>query len=99
MADSSEDCAAVQKDLGRLERSVERNIMKLKKENCRVLHMGKKNPNHCHTLGATQLESSTTEKDLGVLVNTKWHISQRCAVTTKKINSILGCIRLSLARR
>lgn len=46
-----------------------------------------------YMLEATQLESIFAEKDLVNLVNT----SQQCALATKKVNGILGCIRRSVS--
>ena len=46
--------------------------------------------------GATQLESSLAEKDLGILVDTKTTISQQSALATKNANIILSCIRQSV---
>ncbi|XP_010073614.1 PREDICTED: BMP/retinoic acid-inducible neural-specific protein 3-like, partial [Pterocles gutturalis] len=40
-----------------------------------------------------QLESSVSEKDLGVLVNTMLTMSQQCVLAVKKADDILGCIR------
>ncbi|GAB0186483.1 mitochondrial enolase superfamily member 1 [Grus japonensis] len=54
---------------------------------------------HQYILGATQLESSFAEKDLGVPVDTKLKISHQCALVAKKANGILGCIRQSVASR
>lgn len=41
-----------------------------------------------HMLGATQLEGSTEEKDVGVLVDTKSDMRQQCALATKKDNGL-----------
>jgi len=48
-------------------------------------------------LQADLLESSLTEKALGVLVGTELTMSQQCAFVVKKANSFLGCIRQSIA--
>ena len=50
-------------------------------------------------LGTEQLESSSAEKDLAVLVDTKLNMSHKCALAAKAANSILGCIRQSVASR
>ncbi|KAJ7406600.1 hypothetical protein WISP_132887 [Willisornis vidua] len=71
--------------------------MKLNKGKYRVLLLGRNNPRYQYSMGADLLESSSVEKDLGVLVDNKWSMSQQYAPVAEKANGILVCIRALLA--
>jgi len=73
--------------------------MKFNKGKCRVLHLGRNNPMHQYGLRANLLQSSSVERDLGVLVDDKLTMSQECALVAQKTNGTLGCIKKSVASR
>uniref|UniRef100_A0A670J9Y2 Reverse transcriptase domain-containing protein n=1 Tax=Podarcis muralis TaxID=64176 RepID=A0A670J9Y2_PODMU len=99
VANTPEDRITLQNDLDRLENWAKTNKMNFNREKCKVLHLGKKNERHKYKMGDTWLESSTCEKDLGVLVDHKLDMSQQCDAAAKKANAILGLINRSIASR
>ncbi|GAB0183536.1 mitochondrial enolase superfamily member 1 [Grus japonensis] len=92
VAGTPDGCAAIQRDLNRLEKWAGNGFMEFNKWKCGVLHLGRNNPMHQYMLGATQLESRCAEKDLEVLVDNKLSMSQQCALVAKAANGILRCL-------
>ncbi|KAJ7402775.1 rna-directed dna polymerase from mobile element jockey-like [Pitangus sulphuratus] len=90
-----ESSGAIQKDLNRLEKRADKNLMKFKKGSHKVLHLGRNNPRYQYRPVLIQLESSY----LGVLVDTKLNISQQCVLVAKKTKDMLGCMRMSVTSR
>jgi len=73
--------------------------MKFNKGKCSVLHLGSNNPMHQYRLGQDLLESSSVERDLGVLVDDKLTTNHQCALVAKNASGILGCTKESVASR
>jgi len=68
--------------------------MKFSKAKCKVLHLGRCNPQYQYRLGEEWTESSPTERDLRVL-----GINQQCALTARKAICTLGCIKRNIGSR
>lgn len=66
MAHTPEGCAAIQRDLSRLEEGAERNIRASNKVKYKALHLGRKNQlMHHYVLWSDQLEHSLAETACG----------------------------------
>jgi len=99
VVDTLEGRDIIQKDLDRLERRACANFMKFKKAKCKVLHVDWGNPKDKYRLGGEWIERSPDEKDLGVLIDKKLHMTCQCELKAQKANHILGCTKSSMASR
>jgi len=99
VVDTPEGCAAIQRDLDRLESWVQEEPDGVQQGQGQGPAPGREQPHAPVQAGADLLQNSSAERDLGVLVDNRSTKSQQCALTAKKANGILGCIRRSVASR
>ncbi|KAF7249150.1 Teneurin-2 [Varanus komodoensis] len=99
VATTEEQVLQIQKDLNRLWKWAGDNRMVFNVHKCKVLHLGHRNSCHEYRLGDKWLESSTCERDFGVLVDRRLNMSQQCDAVVKRANATLGCIAQSVASR
>lgn len=93
LSDSVGSLCSIQRDLDRLEEWAHANLIKFPKDKCKVLDLGKSNPQYQYQyqykLGNEQIEGSSAEKDLGMHWWTKnwlWagnvHLQHRKTITS-----------------
>jgi hypothetical protein len=90
----------LQEDLDRLQQWSKTMCLRFNTSKCHVLHLGHQNPAHEYSMTDNdnvhhQLDRSTEERDLGVIVDEKLNFSSHIEMIVKKANRILGCIRHS----
>ncbi|PKU37317.1 rna-directed dna polymerase from mobile element jockey-like [Limosa lapponica baueri] len=92
MFNRPDSCAVIQRDIHMLEKWAKRTFMEFNRGKPKVLSLGRNNL-------ITWLTSwKAAEKDLGVLVDTKFNMIQQCTLAAKA-NSILSYTRKNIASR
>jgi len=59
---------------------------------CKVMHVGRHNPQFDYKMGDHTLEKTTVERDIGVLVNSNLKPADQCAKAATTANAVLGQI-------
>ena len=84
MTDGLQCSAVIQKNLNRLDKRANRNLIKFRKRKCKVLHLWSYNSMHQYMLQDDWLESSSVEKDIVVLMVTKLKMNQQCVLAAQR---------------
>ena len=87
----------------RLEEWAQENLLKFSKAKRKVLHLGWGNAHYQYRLGDDDwdwlTQSSSADKDLGILLDEILNMRWQCGLATQKANHILGCIKTSVTSR
>lgn len=79
--------------------------MELNISKCKVMHIGKKNPKHIYTMQnysnniATPLETTTQERDLGIIISNDLKLAKQCAKAANTAYSIFGRLKRAFVSR
>ena len=66
---------------------------------CKAMHLGTNNPKLAYQMNGHTLENTSSEKDLGVLIDDSMKLHLKTAAATKEVNQILGVIKRSYQTR
>ena len=92
---SNDDPPTLQHDLQQLEKWSERWQLRFNSNKCKVMHLGRQNPRQNYTMGGITLATTTSEKDLGVYVDTELTFEKHIKTVVNQANRMLGLIRRS----
>ena len=98
-ADKLEGRHAMQRDLDRLERWAQANLMKLNKAKYKVLHLGQVNPKHKYRWVENGLRAALRRRILGVSVDKRLNMSWQRVLAAQRANCILGSVKKSMTSK
>ena len=95
----------LQSDIQQVTKWSEEWLMELNVEKCKIMHLGKKNPEkdyfmNCSTTNLEyKINSSISERDLGVQLSSNLLYKEQIAISTSKANKMLGVLKNSFISR
>ena len=90
---SSEDKVKLQQDLDSLMEWSQKWQLGFNESKCKVLHLGSANERMKYQMGASTLETTTNEKDLGVIIDEQLKFHQHVTTAVNKASRMLGLVR------
>ena len=93
---TAQDCCYIQDDLNKLHAWSSIWLLKFNEGKCKVMHIGKNNPQSSYCIGDSVLQETKKEKDLGLLVTSDMKITEQVASAAAVANSMLRRISAHL---
>jgi ribonuclease P/MRP protein subunit RPP40 len=93
------DCAKLQDNIDTLHRWSLRWEMVFNKSKCVVLHFGSSNKKHQYNLNGQQIRPDTSQRDLGIIVDTEGKFEEHITSVGKKGNQLVGMVKRRLHSR
>lgn len=98
VASSTQDCEKVQEDIDALQDWSKQWLLQFHPQKCKVLRVGKNHPDFTYTMNnidgeQIELETTATEKDLGIHIDDKLNFNEHIAKSTARANKQMGLIR------
>ena len=91
--------ARLQEDLRKIGEWSDTWQMPFNVNKCKVMHIGHRNPESAYNLKGTPLESTASERDLGVTITSDLKFSKQCIEAEKKAQRMLGYIKRQFGYR
>ena len=87
-----EDRTKLQQALDKLCQWADTWGMAFNTKKCKVMHMGRNNPNHQFSMGGLMLDNTEEERDIGVTVSSDMKPTAQCAKAARVAQAVLGQI-------
>lgn len=88
----------IQSDVDNLVNWTQSNKMHFNTDKCKFIYLGTRNAGHAYRIGGCILESTDSEKDLGLIVDKQLNMISQCDIVTKRVNAILRWINKGISR-
>ena len=68
--------------------------MEFNVDKCKIMHIGRSNPQYTYSMDGTELTKTVKEKDLGVLMESNLEFDQHIKGIVGRANRMLGLIKI-----
>ena len=87
----------LQNDLNNIREWAIRWKMEFNVDKCKIMHIGRSNPQHTYCMDSAELTKTVKEKDLGVLMESSLELDQHITGIVGRANRMLGLIKIGFA--